>query len=83
MDEVDFYVVPLDIFSIVLGSPYIHGRKAIFYMEENKYHLFKDGEKFIVRAHCIKTNLSLISIGQMQRLINANNKFVLMNVKPK
>ena len=43
MDEVDLDAVPLDIFGIVLGSPYLHGRKAIFYREENNYHLFKDG----------------------------------------
>ena len=43
MDEVNLDVVLLDVFGIVLGSPYLHGRKAIFYREENNYHFFKDG----------------------------------------
>lgn len=30
IDEVDFDVVPLDIYGIVLGSPYLYDRKAIF-----------------------------------------------------
>ena len=43
MDEVVLDVSPLDIYGIVLGSPYLYDMKAIFYREENKYHLFKDG----------------------------------------
>jgi hypothetical protein len=27
---------------IVLGSPYLYDRKAIFHRHENKYHLFKN-----------------------------------------
>jgi hypothetical protein len=41
-DGVELDVVPLDICGIVLGSPYIFDRKAIFYCEENKYHIFKE-----------------------------------------
>ena len=59
-DEVELDVVPLDICDIVLGSPYLFDRKAIFYHEENKYHLFKDGIEYIVRSHRIKTNISLV-----------------------
>jgi hypothetical protein len=76
-------VVPLDICGIVLGSPYLYDRKAIFYHEENKYHLFKDRIEYIVRAHHIKTNVSLVSIGQMKRLVSASKYFVLMMVKKK
>jgi hypothetical protein len=42
-DGVKLYVVPIDICGIVLGSPYLFERKAIFYHEENKYHLSNDG----------------------------------------
>ena len=48
MDEVELDVVPLDICGIVLGSPYLYDRKAVFYREQNKYHLFKDGVENIV-----------------------------------
>jgi hypothetical protein len=82
-DEVELDVVPLDICGIVLGSPYLFDRKAIFYREENKYHLFKDGIEFIVRAHRIKTNVSLVSTRKMKRLMNASKYFVLMIVKQK
>ena len=37
VDEVDLDVVPLDICGIVLGSPYLYDRKAIFYREDNRY----------------------------------------------
>jgi hypothetical protein len=43
IDEVELDVIPLDICGIVLGSPYLYDRKAIFHRHENKYHLFKNG----------------------------------------
>jgi len=42
VDEVEFNVVPLDIFGIILGSSYLYDIKAIFFRHENKYHLTKD-----------------------------------------
>ena len=48
MDEVELDVVPLEICGIVLGSPYLYDQKAVFYREQNKYHLFKDGVEYIV-----------------------------------
>jgi hypothetical protein len=48
VDEVELDVIPLDIYGIVLGSPYLYNRKAIFHLHENKYHLFKDGVEYIV-----------------------------------
>jgi hypothetical protein len=75
--------MPLEICGIVLGSPYLFDRKTIFYREENKYHIFKNEIKYIVRAHHIKTNVSLVSTGRMKRLINVSKSFVLMVVKQK
>jgi hypothetical protein len=83
VDEVELDVIPLDICGIVLGSPYLYDRKAIFHRHENKYHLFKDGVEYIVRAHTKKMNLSLINAGQMKRLVNASKNFVLLMIKPK
>ena len=54
-------MVPLDIYSIMLGSPYLYDRKVIFYKEDNMYQLTKDGVEYIVRATHMKTNLSLVS----------------------
>jgi hypothetical protein len=73
----------LDICGIVLGSPYLYDRKAIFHRHGNKYHLFKNGVEYNVRAHTKKMNLSLVNAGQMKRLVNASKNFVLLMIKPK
>jgi hypothetical protein len=83
IDEVELDVIPLDICGIVLGSPYLYDRKAIFHRHENKYHLFKNGIEYIVRAHTKNINLSLVNAGQMKRLVNASKNFVLLMIKPK
>ena len=49
--EVELDIVLLDIYGIVLGGPYLYDRKSIFHRHENKYHLFKNGVEYIVRAH--------------------------------
>jgi hypothetical protein len=83
IDEVELVVIPLDICGIVLGSPYLYDMRAIFHRHENKYHLFKNGVEYIVRAHTKKLNLSLVNVGKMKRLVNASNNFVLLMIKPK
>jgi hypothetical protein len=80
---IELDVVPLDICGFFLGSPYVYDRKAIFYMEENKYHLKKDGIEYIVRSHREKTNLSLVTTGKMKSILNSNKNCVLMIVKSK
>ena len=82
-DTVELDVVPLDITGIVLGSPYLYDRKAILYHHENKYHLFKYGKEFIVRAHRKKTNNALVNAGHVKRLVNSSKNFVLLTIKPK
>ena len=47
------------------------------------YQLTKYGVEYIILAHHMKTNLSLVSANQMKRLVNASKKFVLMIVKKK
>jgi hypothetical protein len=83
LDEVEIDVIPLDICGIVLGIPYLYDRRTIFHRHENKYHLFKNGVEYIVRAHTKKLNLSLVNDGQMKRLVNASKNFVLLMIKPK
>jgi hypothetical protein len=65
---------------IVFGSPYLYDRRSIFHRHENKYHLFKNGVEYIVRAHIKKVNLSLTNAGQMKRLVNDRNNLVLLMI---
>ena len=81
IDEIILDVIPLDICGIVLGNPYLYDRKTIFFREENQCHLKKDGVEYIVRSHKVKTNLSLVNVGQMKRLIHLSKSFVLLMVK--
>jgi hypothetical protein len=83
IDEVDLDVVPLDIYGIVLGSPYLYEIKYILFRKENKYHLTKYGVEYIVRAHSMEANPSLIITGQMKRVINTCKNIVLTIVKTK
>jgi len=83
VDEVELDIIPLDICGIVLGSPYLYDRKAIFYRAEKKYLLVKDGIKYFVRVHKLKNNYTLINSGQMKRMINSCKQFLLMVVKEK
>ena len=47
------------------------------------YHLTKYGVEYIVHAHHMKTNLSLVSAIQMKRLVNSSKNFVLIIFKAK
>eukprot|EP00253_Pinus_taeda_P019021 PITA_19021 len=82
VDEVELDIVPLDICG-VLGIPYLYDGKTILYRAENKYQLVKDGIEYIVRAHKLKNNYTLINSGQMKRIVNSCKKFLLMVVKKK
>jgi hypothetical protein len=80
VDEVELDIVPLDICGIVLGSPYLYDRKAIFYKEENKYCFKKDGKEYIVCAHRMKTDRSFAATGQLKRMVNASKSLTLMSI---
>ena len=79
----DLDVVSLDICGIVLGFPYLYDRKAVFFRHENKYHLNNGGVEYIVRAHSMRVNTTLVSERQMKRLINTNKRYILMVVREK
>jgi hypothetical protein len=57
--------------------------KLVFFRHENKYNLTKGGVEYIVRAHNMRVNTTLVSAGQMKRLITTNTIYVLMVVKEK
>ena len=75
--------MPLEISCIVLGIPYLDDTNAVFHCHENKYHLFKYGIVYIVRAHKKKTSLSLIHAGEMKRIVNASHNSTLLMIKHK
>ena len=68
---------------MVFSSPYLYDQKGVFYHHENKYHFFKDGLEYIVRAHRKNLNISLVNAGKMKRLVNASKNFVLLMVMKK
>ena len=70
LDEVELDVVPLGIYGIVFGSPYLYDRSAIFHRHENKF--FKKWIKYIVREHRKRLSLSLMNVGQMKRIVNTS-----------
>ena len=80
VDEVQFDVVPLDIYGIVIGSPYLYDKKEIFYREKYHYHLFKDGIQYVVHFHRIKIDHSFANTGQLKRVINASKELTLMSI---
>ena len=49
----------------------------------NKIMGNKGGVEYIVRAHNTRVNTTLVSAGQMKRLINTNKIYVLMVVREK
>ena len=81
--EVELDVVPLDIYGIILASPYLYDRKEVLFFHEKKYHLTKDEVEYIVRAHYTKVNANFLSAGQMKRLINSNKGCMIMVMREK
>jgi hypothetical protein len=59
VDEVTCDFVSLNESRMVLGSPYLYDRKAIFYMTKNQYQLTKAGQDYAVHAHHVKANKTL------------------------
>jgi hypothetical protein len=78
IDEVELDVVPLDVCSVVFGSPYMSMVDVIFMQRENQYHLIKDGKYFIINAHKVKSNISPVSANQAKKLISTSKKYVFL-----
>jgi hypothetical protein len=77
IDEVDLDLVPWDVCGIVLGSPYLYDRKAIFFQKENKYHIKKYGVEYIIKSHDIKDKSTHVSSSQAKIIISANKNLSL------
>jgi hypothetical protein len=78
IDEVQVDVVPLEICGVVLSSPYMYYRKAIFSREENKYCPIKYGKSYIIHAHKGENKIPMEIANQDKRLVNVSKKFVLL-----
>lgn len=65
---------------MVLGSPYLYDKKSIFYREHNRYHLYKDGIKFNVRAHHVKNDRYVVNTRHMKMIVNSSNSLTLMSI---
>ena len=76
-------MVLLDICGIVLGSPYLYDRKAIFYREHNQCYLFKEGIEYIVHSHTFKNDKSLGTTQQLKGVVNAIRSLTLMSMQCK
>jgi hypothetical protein len=79
VDEVTCDVVPLSECGMVLGSPYLYDRKAIFYMTKNQYQLTKAGQDYVVHSHHVKENKTLQTMEQLNKEVQANKKPIIVS----
>jgi hypothetical protein len=79
VDEVTCDVVPLRECGMVLGSPYLCDRKAIFYRKKNQYQLTKAGQDYVVHAHHVKENKTLQTMEQLKKAVKASNKPIIIS----
>jgi hypothetical protein len=81
VDEVTCDVVPPETCGMVLCNLYLYDRKAVFYWEQNQYHLFKKGNEYVVHVHHIKENQSLITMEQLKKTTYASNTPIIVPSK--
>jgi hypothetical protein len=76
VDEVTCDVVSLRECGMVLSSPYLYHRKAIFYRTKNQYQFTKGGHEYVVHAHHVKekTNKTLQTMEQLTKAVQVSNK---------
>jgi hypothetical protein len=79
VDEVICDVVPLRECGMVLGSPYLYDRKAIFYRTKNQYQLTKEGQDCVVHAHHVNASKTLQTMEQLKRVVQASNKPIIVS----
>jgi hypothetical protein len=79
VDEVTCDVVPLSECGMVLGSPYLYDRKAIFYRAKNLYQLTKECQEYVVQAHHVKANKTLQTMEQLKKEVQASNKPIIVS----
>jgi hypothetical protein len=79
VDGVTCDVVTLSELGMVLGSPYLYDRKAIFYTTKNQYQLTKAGQGYVVHAHHVKTNKTFQTMEQLKKVVQASNKPIIVS----
>jgi hypothetical protein len=79
VDEVTCDVVSLRECGMVLGSPYLYDRKAIFYRTKNQYQLTKAGQDYVVHAHHVKENKTLQTMEQLKKAVQESNKPIIVS----
>jgi hypothetical protein len=79
VDEVTCDVVSLRECGMILGSPYLFDRKAIFYRTKNQYQFTKVGHDYVVHAHRVKVNKKLQTMEQLTNAVQACNKPIIVS----
>jgi hypothetical protein len=78
IDEVELYVVPLDVCGVVFGIPFVYMRDVIFMWRTKQCLMIKDGKYFIINTHKCKSNIALVSDNQAKILISSSNKYIFI-----
>ena len=61
----------------------MYDMKVILYREQNKYNLFKNGIEFIMRAHWMKMNLTIVTTGHMLANASVQDPYLQFTVESK
>jgi hypothetical protein len=79
VEEVTCDVVSLSECGMVLGSPYLYDRKAIFDRTKNQYQLTKACQDYAVHAHHVKENKTLQTMEQLKKVVQARKKPIIVS----
>jgi hypothetical protein len=79
VDEVTCDVVPVRECGMVLGSPYLYDRNAIFYRTKNQYKLTKAGQVYVVHAHHVKETKVIQTMEQLKKAVQASKKPIIVS----
>jgi hypothetical protein len=79
VDEVTCDFVSLRECGLILGSPYLFYRKAIFYRTKNQYQFTKAGHDYVVHAHHVKANKTLQTMEQLTNAVQVRNKPIIVS----
>jgi hypothetical protein len=74
-------MVPLDICGVILGSPCLYIRDAIFRRRESRYRLVKDGKAYAINENNDKAMISLINAHQERIIMGSTKNFALLFVR--
>jgi hypothetical protein len=64
---------------MVLGSPYLYDRKAIFCRTKNQYQFTKAGQDYVVHAHHVKENKTIQTMEQLKKAVQESNKPIIVS----